>query len=66
MVSEEAHVDSLSYRVFLESFSLSETKGSVEQKPNYTCAHHDSLLHQRVAAEDAPELAVVWTLSKTA
>ena len=44
-------------REVLRSFSLSETETSVEQ--NLQCArpHHDSLMHQRVAAEDAPEMA---------
>ena len=44
-------------REVLRSFSLSETKTSVEQNLQCACAHHDDLIHQWVAAEDAPEMA---------
>ena len=42
-------------REVLRSFSLSET--SVERNLQCARAHHDSLMHQWVAAEDAPEMA---------
>ena len=44
-------------REVLRSFSLSDTETSVER--NLRCAHtyHDSLMCQRVAVEDAPEMA---------
>ena len=44
-------------REVLRSFSFSKTETSVEQNLQCACAHHDSLMHQRVAAEDAPEMA---------
>ena len=45
-------------REVLRSFSLSETETSVEQNLQHVpCTHHDSLMHQQVAAEDAPEMA---------
>ena len=44
-------------REVLRSFSLSETDTSVEQNLQHAHAHHDSLMHQWVAAEDAPEMA---------
>ena len=45
------------HREVLRSFSLSDTETSVEQNLQHAHAHHDSLMHQRVAAEDAPEMA---------
>ena len=44
-------------REVLRSFSLSETETSVEQNLRHARAHHDSLMHHQVAAEDAPEMA---------
>ena len=44
-------------REVLRSFSLSETETSVEQNLQCAHAHHDSLMHQQVAVEDAPEMA---------
>ena len=44
-------------REVLRSFSLSETETSVEQNLQHAHAHHDSLMCQQVAAEDAPEMA---------
>ena len=44
-------------REVLRSFSLSETETSVEQNLQCACTHHDSLMHQQVAVEDAPEMA---------
>ena len=44
-------------REVLRSFSLSETEMSVEQNLQCVCTHHDSLMCQWVAAEDAPEMA---------
>ena len=41
----------------LRSFSLSNTKTSVEQNLHCVHAHHESLMHQQVAAGDAPEMA---------
>ena len=44
-------------RDVLRSFSLSETETSVEQNLWWACTHHDSLMCQQVAAEDALEMA---------
>ena len=45
------------HREVLRSFSLSKTETSVEQNLQCSRAHHDSLIHQWVAAEDVPEMA---------
>ena len=45
------------HREVLRSFSLSKTEASVEQNLQCAHAHHDSLMHQLVAVEDAPEMA---------
>ena len=57
MVSEEELINMTACREVLKSFSLSETEMSVKQNLQCACAHHDSLMHQWVAAEDAPEMA---------
>ena len=44
-------------REVLRSFSLSDTETSVERNLWHAHAHHDSLMHQWVAVEDAPEMA---------
>ena len=44
-------------REVLRSFSLSNTETSVERNLWRARAHLDSLMHQRVAVEDAPEMA---------
>ena len=44
-------------REVLRSFSLSKTETSVERNLRRARAHHNSLMHQRVAAEDAPEMS---------
>ena len=44
------------HREVLRSFSLSETEMSVEQNLQCARTHHGSLMHQWVAAEDAPEM----------
>ena len=44
-------------REVLRSFSLSETETSVERNLRCARAHHNSLMCQWVAAEDAPEMA---------
>ena len=45
-----------SCREVLRSLSLSDTE-TMEQNLEHACTHHDSLMHQWVAAEDAPEMA---------
>ena len=60
MASEEELVNMTAHREVLWSFFLSETETSVEQNLWWARAHHDSLMHQWVAAEDAPEM--VWVL----
>ena len=57
MASEEELINRTACREVLRSFSLSDTKTSVEQNLQCAHAHHDSLMHQQVAAEDAPEMA---------
>ena len=44
-------------REVLRSFSLSETETSVERNLRRACAHHNNLMCQWVAAEDAPEMS---------
>ena len=57
MASEEEVFNLSARREVLRSFSLSNTETSVEHNLQHVCAHHDSLMHQQVAAEDAPEMA---------
>ena len=57
MASEEELINRTARREVLRSFSLSKTETSVEQNLRCAHAHHDSLMCQRVAAEDAPEMA---------
>ena len=57
MASEEELVNMAAHREVLRSFSLSEMETSVEQNLGQACTHHDSLMHQQVAAEDALEIA---------
>ena len=57
MASEEELINMTARREVLRSFSLSDTETSVERNLRCARAHHDSLMHQRVAAEDAPEMA---------
>ena len=57
MASEEDLINRTARREVLRSFSLSETETSVERNLRRARAHHDNLMHQRVAAEDAPEMA---------
>ena len=56
MASEEL-INMTAHRGVLRSFSLSETETSVDRNLQQACAHHDSLMHQQVAVEDAPEMA---------
>ena len=57
MASEEELINRTACMEVLRSFSLSKTKTSVEQNLWCAHAHHDSLMCQWVAAEDAPEMA---------
>ena len=57
MASEEELINRTARREVLRSFSLSDTETSVERNLRRARTHHDSLMHQRVAAEDAPEMA---------
>ena len=57
MASEEELINMTACREVLRSFSLSKTETSVEQNLQHAHAHHDSLMCQWVAAEDAPEMA---------
>ena len=57
MASEEELINRTAHREVLRSFSLSDTETSVEQNLRCAHAHHDSLMHQQVAVEDAPEMA---------
>ena len=59
MVSEEEVFNLSARREVLRSFSLSDTETSVEQNLQCAHTHHDSLLHQWVAAEDAPEMVLL-------
>ena len=57
MASEEELINRTARREVLRSFSLSDTETSVERNLQCAHAHHDSLISQQVAAEDAPEMA---------
>ena len=57
MASEEELLNLTACREVLRSFSLSKTETSVEQNLQCSCTHHDSLMCQQVAVEDAPEMA---------
>ena len=57
MASEEELINRTAPREVLRSFSLSETEISVERNLRCAHAHHDSLMCQQVATEDAPEMA---------
>ena len=57
MASEEELVNMMACREVLRSFSLSKSETSVEQNLRHARAHHNSLMHQWVAAEDAPEMS---------
>ena len=52
MASKEESINLLAHREVLRSFSLREA--SVQQNVCHAHAHHDSLMHQWVAAEDVP------------
>ena len=57
MASEEDLINMTACREVLRSFSLSKSEMSVERNLQQAHAHHDSLMCQWVAAEDAPEMA---------
>ena len=57
MASKEEVFNLSAHREVLRSFSLSDTKTSVEQNLCHAHAHHDSLMCQWVVAEDAPGMA---------
>ena len=57
MASEEDLINRTARREVLRSFSLSETETSVERNLRRARAHHDNLMCQWVAAEDALEMA---------
>ena len=59
MASEEEVLNLSVHREVLRSFSLSDTKTSVEQNLCHSNACHDSLMCQRVVVEDAPEMALL-------
>ena len=59
MASVEEVFDLTARRYVLRSFSLSDTKTGVEHNLQHAHAHHDSLMCQQVAAEDALEMAQV-------
>ena len=59
MASEEEVFNLSARREVLRSFSLSDTKTSVEHNLQCACTHHDSLICQLVAAEEALEMAEV-------
>ena len=57
MASKEEVFNLSAHREILRSFSLSNTETSVEQNPQCAHVHHNSLICQWVAAEDALEMA---------
>ena len=60
MASKEEVFNLSTHREVLRYFFLSDTKTSKEWNLCHAHTHHDSLMHQWVAAEDAPEMA--WFL----
>ena len=56
MASKEEVFNFTAYREVLRSFSLSDTEMNVEQNPQCDHTHHESLMHQWVAVEDALEM----------
>ena len=54
MASKEEVFNLSARREVLRSFPPSDTKISVKQNLQHAHAHHDSLVQQWVAAEDAP------------
>ena len=59
MALEEEVFNLSARREVLTSFSLSDTKMSVKCNLQHAHAHHDSLMFQWVAAEDALEMAQI-------
>ena len=57
MASKEESINLSAHREVLRSFSPSETETSVKQNLLCAHAHHDSLMSQWVAVEDALEMA---------
>ena len=57
MAFKEEILNLTACREVLRSFSLSDTEMSVEWNLWHAHEHHDSLMGQWVAAEDAPEMA---------
>ena len=57
MASEEEVVNMTACREVLRSFSLSKTETSVERNLRHAHAHHNSLMCQWVAGEDALEMS---------
>ena len=57
MASEEEVFNLSAHKEVLRSFSLSNTKTSVEQNLCHAHTHHDSLMHQQVEVEDASGMA---------
>ena len=57
MASGEEVFNSSARREVLRSFSLSDTETIVEHNLQHACTHHDSLMCQWVAAEDALGMA---------
>ena len=57
MTSEEEAFNLSTHREVLRSFFLSGTENSVEHNLHCVHAHHDSLMCQWVAVEDALEMA---------
>ena len=62
MESDEEQLNLLASREVLRSFSLSKTETTVEQNIHHAHVHHDSLICQRLAVEDAIEMAWFWML----
>ena len=57
MASKEESINLLDNMEVLRSFSIRETKTSVKQNLSHAHAHHESLMHQWMAAEDVAEMA---------
>ena len=57
MASEEDLINMTAHREVFKIILLSKTETSVEWNLQQAHTHHDSLMHQPVAMEDAPEMA---------
>ena len=59
MACKDKSIIAMACKEVLQSFSLSETEASIEHNLHCGHAYHESLIWQRVAVEDALEMACI-------